>query len=247
MGEDFSRNPLLGPITQIEQMPALQVMRPAMRAAVAPLLMASMGFVEQHHDAVVRAGIANEGDGLPAALFKPIVTNPSGAVISLHEYEDTFAFIKHPDGKGHLAVEEMFERLRELAAEAFAGGVVRDADYPFMISAGERRSSNATTSFRDPAWRQKDQAGVLRIHADDAARLGVHTGDWVPCESSNGAVVVQAQLDDTVLPGQSIPVRLPKATDGRLSRGRSERSGGAGACPAGVVDRRRDAGSVVEC
>ncbi|MEI6668042.1 MAG: molybdopterin-dependent oxidoreductase [Acidobacteriota bacterium] len=201
MGEDFSKNPLLGPITQIEQLPALQAMPPDMRAAVAPLLMASMGFVEQHRAAVLRAGVTDEGDGLAVALFKRIVTSPSGAVISLHEYEDTFAFIKHADGKIHLAIEQMFEWLRELAGEAFAGGVVRDADYPLMASAGERRASNATTNYRDPAWRHEDQAGVIRVHADDAARIGVQTGDWVHCASSVGAVVAQAQVDDTMLPG----------------------------------------------
>ena len=220
MGEDFSSNPLLGPITQIEQMPALQAMPPDMRAAVAPLLMAALGFVEQHHDAVVRAGITDEGDGLAAALFKRIVTSPSGAVISLHEYDDTFSFIRHQDGKIHLAIPEMFASLEQLAAEALAGGVVRDAEYPFVLSAGERRPSNATTNYRDPAWRQEDKAGVLRIHADDAARLGLQNGDLVHCESRNGAVVAQAQLDGTVLPGS---VSLPHGFGLTYTNQRGER------------------------
>jgi anaerobic selenocysteine-containing dehydrogenase len=206
LGEDFSSNPLLGPISQIEQMPALQAMPPEMRAAVAPLLMVSLGFAEQHRDAVVRAGITDEGEGLAAALFKRIVTSPSGAVISLHEYEDTFSFIRHPDGKIHMAVAEMLAWIDQLRAEADAGGGARDPDYPFVLCAGERRSSNATTNYRNPAWRRVDQAGAMRLHADDAARLGVQDGDLVLCESRNGSLVAQAQLDGTVLPGS---VSLP--------------------------------------
>jgi anaerobic selenocysteine-containing dehydrogenase len=46
----------------------------------------------------------------------------------------------------------------------------------------------------------------MRLHADDAARLGVQDGDLVLCESRNGSLVAQAQLDGTVLPGS---VSLP--------------------------------------
>ncbi len=220
MGEDFSTNPLLGPLTQIEQMPPLQAMPPDMRAAVAPLLMVSMGFVQQHKDAVLRAGVKDEGDGLAAALFKRIVTSPSGAVISVHEYEDTFSFIKHPDGKIHMAVEEMFPWFAQLRAEADQGGVVRDPEFPFMLSAGERRSSNATTNYRDPAWRRVDHEGALRLHADDAARLGVQDGDHVLCESKTGAIVVRARLDGSMLPGS---VSLPHGFGLKYTNDRGER------------------------
>jgi anaerobic selenocysteine-containing dehydrogenase len=201
MNEDVTKNPLLGPIFQIMQLPALQAMPPEMRAATAPLLMASMMFVQQHAAAVVRAGIKDEGDGLAAALFKAVVSNPSGVEISVHEYGDSFGFIKHADGKIHLAVDAMFPLLDALAAEAAAGGPPKDTAYPFMLSAGERRSSNATTNYRDPAWRSVDPDGALRIHRDDAARLGIGEGDALICESRSGAVAVRARLDDTVLAG----------------------------------------------
>jgi anaerobic selenocysteine-containing dehydrogenase len=201
LGEDFSRNPLLGPLSQIMATPPFQLMPPPMRAATAPLMMASMMFVEQHEAAVRRAGVVDAGDGLAAALFQRIVSSPSGAIISVHEYEDTFSFIRHADGLIHLAVEPMFHAIGALRAEAAAGGPRRDDAFPLMLSAGERRSSNATTNYRDPRWRTIDPAGVLRIHRVDATPLGIGDGDAVRCESRTGAILVTAKIDDTVLPG----------------------------------------------
>jgi len=201
LGEDFSANPLLGPISQIMATPPFQQMPPSMRTATAPLLMASMMFVAQHEAAVRRAGVVDEGDGLAAALFTRIISSPSGAVISVHEYEDTFSFIRHPDGKVHLAVEPMFQAVSDLRAEAAAGGPRRDEAFPFTLCAGERRSSNANTNYRDPSWRTKDSAGALRIHPSDAASLGIGDGDLVHCESRTGTVSATAKVDDTVQPG----------------------------------------------
>ena len=201
MGEDLSANPLLGPISQILATPPFQQMPEPMRLATAPLLMASMMFVEQHEAAVRRAGVVDEGDGLAAALFRRIVSSPSGAVISVHEYEDTFGFIRHADRRIHLAVEPMFADLAALGAEAAAGGPARDPEFPFVLCAGERRSSNATTSYRDPRWRSANPAGALRIHPADAARLAVADGNLVRVESPRGAVVATANIDDTVQPG----------------------------------------------
>ena len=41
---------------------------------------------------------------------------------------------------------------------------------PQVLIAGERRSFNANTIFRDPRRRKGDPQGALRIHPQDAAR-----------------------------------------------------------------------------
>ena len=200
IGDDFSKNPLLGPLMQLMEAPPVQALPEDMRKPAAPLLFASMQFVEQHRDAVIRAGITDEGHGLAVALFKRIVSSPSGTIISRHTYEETFSFIRYADGKIHLAVPLMFEWLDGLRAEA-ARAADPDPKFPFVLCAGERRSSNATTNYRDPAWRTIDPAGALRIHRNDAERLGLADGDAVECESRTGRITVQALLDDTVSPG----------------------------------------------
>lgn len=200
MGADFSTNPLLGPLMQLLEAPPVQALPEAMRKAAAPLLFASMQFAEQHRDAVIRAGITDEGHGLAVALFDRMVSSPSGTIISRHDYEDTFSFIRHQDGKIHLAVPLMFDWLADLRREA-ARGLSVDPEFPLVLCAGERRSSNATTNYRDPAWRTIDPLGTLRIHADDAKRLGIAEGDLVECASRTGRITAHARIDDTVLPG----------------------------------------------
>jgi anaerobic selenocysteine-containing dehydrogenase len=76
-----------------------------------------------------------------------------------------------------------------------------DAAYPFMLCAGERRSSNATTNYRNPSWRSIDQTGVLRMHRGDAESMGVQDGDAVVCESRRGHITATVLVDDTVRPG----------------------------------------------
>jgi anaerobic selenocysteine-containing dehydrogenase len=200
IGADLTQNPLLGPLEQILAMPQMQALPEDLRVASAPLLMIGMGFVEQHKEAVLRAGIKDEGEGLAVAWYKRIVGSPSGTEISVHEYEDAFSFIKHADGKIHLPIGSMLEELSGLQAEA-AGGAAVDTAYPFMLSAGERRSSNATTNYRHEDWRAVDKDGALRIHAHDAKTLGVANGDELLCESRAGRIRVRAQIDDTVRPG----------------------------------------------
>ena len=44
------------------------------------------------------------------------------------------------------------------------------AEFPFVLSAGERRSFTANTIFRDPTWRKRDAGGALRVSPADAER-----------------------------------------------------------------------------
>ncbi len=119
-------------------------------------------------------------------------------MLSEHRYEDTFSFIRHPDKKIHLAVPEM---LREMDALATDLSPRVDADYPLVLIAGERRSYNANTIYRDPAWRRQDVDGALSIHPDDAARLGLADGDKAWCRSSRGAIEIVIKRSDRIRPG----------------------------------------------
>ena len=75
-----------------------------------------------------------------------------------------------------------------------------------MLSAGERRSSNANDVIRDPEWRKKDRDGSLRISPDDATALGVVDGDRVRIVSKRGEAEAPAEVTDTVMSGH---VTLP--------------------------------------
>jgi anaerobic selenocysteine-containing dehydrogenase len=171
-------------------------------AAAAALWAAAHRCAQSFPAAVERAGF---GTGLEAGerLFDAILDSPSGIVFSVDEAEDTWQRVQTDDGKVHLALGEMLGALDELAAADPPGA---DADYPFVLSAGERRSFTANTILRDPSWRKRDRAGALRVAPADAARLRVAAGDRVRVVTHRGAAVAEVEIDPAMQDGH---VSLP--------------------------------------
>ena len=172
-------------------------MLPNGAAAAAFLWATAHQFAAKHPEAVRRAGHQGEGPMLGEALFDAILHSPSGATFSVSEYEETFGFIRHKDGLVHLEIPEMLAELAALDPAA----AMQPADYPFLLFAGERRSYNANTIYRDPSWRRDDPDGALRIHPEDAAAVGLTPGGLARCESKRGAVVARVEVTDSMLRG----------------------------------------------
>ena len=105
------------------------------------------------------------------------------------------------DGRVQLELPDLLEELGTLAAEQPS-----DDAWPFVLSAGERRSYTANTIVRHPAWRKKDAGGALRISPIDASALAVATGDRVRVTTPAGSAVVQVEVSDTMRAGH---VSLP--------------------------------------
>jgi formate dehydrogenase len=158
----------------------------------------------RYPDQVRAAGHQGDGPALGDALFDAMLTNPDGVVFTRHgDHDDAWSLLATPDGKVQLAIPEL---LAELAALATAPTTYTDDQYPFVLSAGERRSFTANTIMRDPAWRKKDPEGALRIHPTDAAALGLLDGKRVRITTAGGTAVAVAELNDTMRPGH---VALP--------------------------------------
>jgi len=153
-------------------------------------------------DGVRRAGF---GEGLDAGerLFDAILTSPSGVVITDDVWDETWRRVATDDGRVHLAVPWLLDELAALEAEAPPGD---DPDWPFLLSAGERRSYTANTIIRDPGWRKRDGGGALRIHPDDAARLGLSEGATARVTTRRGSAAVLVELHPAMQPGH---VSLP--------------------------------------
>jgi anaerobic selenocysteine-containing dehydrogenase len=75
-----------------------------------------------------------------------------------------------------------------------------------VLSAGERRSFTANTIIRNPEWRKKDRAGALRMHPDDAKRVGVADGGRVRITTRRGSAEVSVELSERMQAGH---VSLP--------------------------------------
>jgi anaerobic selenocysteine-containing dehydrogenase len=153
-------------------------------------------FVKRYgKECLERAGIKDQGAGHAEALFDKILGSPSGTLISVHDYEDTWKFLKHPDGKIHLSVDEMIDEIQGLKP------LPRDESFPLILQAGERRSYNANTIYRDGSWRKQDADGSLKVHSFDARELDLADGDLAWCESDRGSVCVRVQVTDDIRPG----------------------------------------------
>jgi anaerobic selenocysteine-containing dehydrogenase len=150
-----------------------------------------------------RAGFDGDGFEPPEKLFDAILESPSGVVFAVDEQDESWARVTTPDGKIHVLIPELLEELASLR-EAAPGK--RDNAFPFVLSAGERRSFTANTILRDPEWRKKDPEGSLRINGEDAAQLGVGDGDRVRLTTKRASVDVTIEVSAMMQPGH---VSLP--------------------------------------
>ncbi len=170
-------------------------------------------------DSLRRAGFEGGGFEPPEKLFDAILENPSGVVFAVDEYEDGWSRVVTPNGRIHASIPELLEELSTLRDATPGTG---DASFPFVLSAGERRSFTANTIFRSPEWRKKDPEGLLRINPQDATELGVADGDRVRLSTKRGAVEVPVELSEMMQPGHvSLPNGLGldhRTQDGDLVR-----------------------------
>ena len=197
-------HPELGPLAPVVLYRTLGPALPGGAASAAALWAAAHRCAQVNAEGVRRAGF---GEGLAAgeALFDAILASPSGVVITDDDGDDDAAWrrIGTDDGLVHLAVPELLAELAGLAGETPPGP---DDEWPFVLSAGERRSSSANTIFRDPAWRRKDAAGALRVNPADAERLGLVDGGRARVTTKRATAEVTVEVHDGMRSGH---VSLP--------------------------------------
>ncbi len=158
-------------------------------------------FVRQQPKAAARAGFRGRLFGAGNRLFEGILRSPSGVIFAHSDYADSWQAVRRPGHRIDLYLPDMMPELTKLAA-----GLPTDPTYPYVLSAGERRSDTSNTSIRDPGWHKKGQFGTLRIHPKDAAALGCAEGDWVRLTTRRGNAETLIELSDAMQPGH---VSLP--------------------------------------
>ncbi|WP_310963091.1 molybdopterin-dependent oxidoreductase [Nocardioides terrisoli] len=173
---------------------------PGGAAAAAVLWGASVMCAMENPAGVARAGY---GDGLMAGdrLFDAILAGQHGVVITDDEYDASWERLG-----GHRIQLDVPELLEVVAGLTTDDPVPVDRDYPFVLSAGERRAFTANTIIRDGSWRRRDPEGALRLSVSDAAALGLETGDRVRVSTRRGAAEVPVEIVDSMRAGH---VSLP--------------------------------------
>jgi formate dehydrogenase len=148
-------------------------------------------------DSVVRElgpAFADENPfALAAELFRRMLAHPEGVAIARADEADPLAaHLGHADRRVHLAPEAILPEV----ARAVDTPIEADDAYPLVLAAGLRTRWTANTIQRDPAWRKgKGPHCALNLSPDDAAQLGVKSGDRVRLETSRGAAELPAQVD----------------------------------------------------
>jgi anaerobic selenocysteine-containing dehydrogenase len=151
---------------------------------------------------LARAGFTGSPPEAADALFDAMLASNTSIVFSVDEWRESFARVTTPNGRIQLAVPELFDELAGLATER----ATADAEFPLVLSAGERRSFTANTIIRNPAWRKKDRTGALRMHPDDARAVGVTDGGRVRLSTRRGSAEVAVEISERMRPGHiSLP------------------------------------------
>jgi anaerobic selenocysteine-containing dehydrogenase len=158
---------------------------------------------QRHGGSLAPPGVGGEPGDAGDALFDALLASKSAVVFAIDEWEENFARLGTPNRRIQLAVTELFDELDSLATEKPPGP---SAEFPFLLSAGERRSFTANTIIRNPAWRRKDRAGALRMNPEDAKRVGVADGARVRLSTRRGSAEVPVELSDRMQAGH---VSLP--------------------------------------
>jgi len=194
-------DPRLGPLVPAILYRTLALPDDAREGAV--VLALALRAAMKHGPSLARAGFTGAPLEAAIALFDAIIAGESGVVFAVDEWAEVLRRIKTPDGRIHVALPDLLAEVGRLAASP---PPPPDAAFPFVLTAGERRSFTANTIIRDPAWRKKDAAGALRIHPDDASALGVAAGQPIRLTTRRGSAVVPVELSDTMQRGH---VSLP--------------------------------------
>lgn len=152
---------------------------------------------------LARAGFTGEPGEAGDALFDALLASKSAVVFAVDTWEECFARLRTPNHRVQLAIPELFEELDGLAT---ASPSLTTTEFPFLLSAGERRSFTANTIIRNPEWRKKDRGGALRMNPQDAERSGVTDGARVRLTTRRGSVEVSVEVSDRM---QSGHIALP--------------------------------------
>ncbi|HQR71890.1 MAG TPA: molybdopterin-dependent oxidoreductase [Burkholderiaceae bacterium] len=195
-------------------------------------------FARKQPDAARRAGFGGKPLRAGNELFQAIIDSPSGVIFAVSDYADSWNSVRRPGRRIDLHIPELLVELQKLQSEVPA----RTPDFPYVLSAGERRSDTSNTAVRDTGWHRKGAYGTLRMHPSDASALGCADGDWVRVSTVRGSAEAPVEITNELQLGH---VSLPngQGIDYRRADGTVERRGVAVNELTNVADRDPFAGT----
>ena len=194
-------NPTIAKLAPVVLYRTLGPTLPDGAAAAAVLWGACHLFVQGNKESAAAAGFVGDPFTAGEKLFEAVLNNGSGFVFSSSDYEHSWKRIKLPDHKVNLAIPEMLAEMEKLT-EPLKSLV----DFPFILSAGERRTDTSNTIIRNPDGYKKERQLSLRMSPPDAEALDLNDGEHAILTTRRGSATVSIQISDMMQAGHiSIP------------------------------------------
>jgi formate dehydrogenase len=130
--------------------------------------------------------------------YKDIKAAPHGIVFAEKEYGHLKKALRTPDKKIQFGSPALLaEARRRLAAPPFEP----PADYPLFLS--NRRHHDSMNSWLNdlPGLHKRRRTSAVEVNPDDAAPLGIASGDTVRVTSPTGSIELEALVTDVTRPG----------------------------------------------
>jgi anaerobic selenocysteine-containing dehydrogenase len=155
-----------------------------------------------HSEEVTRAGY-QVGLTTGEEIFRKILDAPGRVRIGVVDTEKNLSLLKTSDKKIHIHFPEMESWVKEVTPASEEAQLV-NKDYPMILMAGNHMEMVANTIMRDPDWNEGRRPCTMRIHPDDAKKLGVADGGEVVVETEAGSIRIEAEVTDTSHQGQVV-------------------------------------------
>jgi anaerobic selenocysteine-containing dehydrogenase len=155
---------------------------------------------EESRKNAARAGF-EPGPAMGEEIFQAILEHPEGIWVGRTD-DDQFGRLKTDDGRVNILIEELAESVTRLDAVSEAAALAPDPEFPLVLGAGFRTDNQANTLMRNPVWIKGRRACTARIHPSTAGEHGISDGDTVRVATEAGEVQLEAEVTETVRPGQ---------------------------------------------
>jgi anaerobic selenocysteine-containing dehydrogenase len=172
-------------------------------------------YVRGNRTTAARAGFTGSAPAAANRLFQQLLDSPSGVVFAESTYEESWTAIGRPEHRIALAIPELLAEAETLETTV----PPHDESFPFVLSAGERRTDTSNTSVRDASWHTRGRYGTLRMHPDDAERIGCADGERVRLSTRRGDVAVEVEVTTAMRVGS---LSLPNGQGLRYQRASGE-------------------------
>src|SRR5262249_3644362 len=130
--------------------------------------------------------------------LKKLAASPHGVRLGEVETGVLERKLRTADRRIHLRRPEIEAELARLAQE---GDRAESPEFPLRLIGRRDSRSNNSWLHNVPKLMQGDRCRRLRIHPDDAGRLGIVDGGRAVVRSRVGALEVEVRITDEVMPG----------------------------------------------